>query len=80
MAAITSLKETLMSKIDAFTMKVSLIRHDLDKFRSWLSEAVSHISQVEDIVHTDSRELRILQKQVQSMHEKNGHGEQTPSQ
>lgn len=32
MAAITSLKETLASKIDTVTTKVSLIRHDMDKF------------------------------------------------
>lgn len=42
----------------------------MDKFRSWMSEAESRISQVEDTVHKDSRELRILQKQVQFLHEK----------
>lgn len=70
MAAITLLKETLTSKIDTVTTEVSLIRHDMDKFRSRLSEAEFRISQVEDTVHTDSRELRILQKQVQSLPEK----------
>lgn len=52
------------------TTEVSLIQRVMDKFRSRMSEAESRTSQVEDTVHEDSRELRILQKQVQSLHEK----------
>lgn len=70
MVAITSLKETLTTKIDTVTTEVNLIRHEMYKFRSRLSEVESRIPQVEDTVHTDSRELKILQKEVQSLHDK----------
>lgn len=40
LAAITDTKEDLTAKIDVLTTDVSLIRHDLDKFRSRTSEAV----------------------------------------
>lgn len=42
----------------------------MEKYRSWLSEAETRISQVEDTVHTDYRELTILQRQVQALHGK----------
>lgn len=68
--ASTSCKEALTSEINFLLMDISLIRHDMEKYHSKLSEAETRTLQVEDTVHTDSRQLKILQGQMQTLHER----------
>lgn len=59
-----------MVKIDHLASDISLVRHDMDKFRSRFAEAESRISQLEDDTRADSRNLRALQLQVKALQEK----------
>lgn len=59
-----------MVKIDHLATDVSLIRHDMDKFRSRFAETEGRISQLEDDTRSDSRDLRALQLQVKALQEK----------
>lgn len=58
-----------MVKIDHL-VDVSLIQHDMDKFRARFTEAEGRISQLEDTTRSDSRDLRALQLQVKALQEK----------
>lgn len=49
---------------------VSLIRHDMETFRSCLGEAEARISQAEDTIRADSREIHALQIQVKALQDK----------
>lgn len=60
-------KETLTAKIDYIPTDISLIRHNLDKFRSRVSEAEDRISQLEDSTRSD---FHALQLQVKVLQEK----------
>lgn len=51
-------------------MDIGLIRHDMDKFRSRVSEAEDHISQLEDSIRADSREMHALKIQVKALQDK----------
>lgn len=62
--------DSVMVKIDHLVTDVSLIRHDMDKFRTRFSEAEGRISQLEDDTRSDSRDLRALQLQVKALQEK----------
>lgn len=68
--AIKACKDTLTVKIDYLATDISLIRHDMDKFRSRVAEAEERISQLEDSTRADSRELHALQAQVKALQEK----------
>lgn len=70
LAAIKAGNEKVMVKIDHLASDISLIRHDMDKFRSRFVEAESRISQLEDVTSADSRNLRALQLQVKALQDK----------
>lgn len=67
LAAIKASNDSIMVKIDHLVTDVSLIRHDMDKFRSRISEAEGRISQLENTTSSNSRDLRALQKQVKAL-------------
>lgn len=64
LAAITSCKETLTTKIDFLSADISLKRHDMEKHHSHLSVVETCISQLKDT------ELHVLQCQVKVLLEK----------
>lgn len=70
LAAIKAGTDSVMVKIDHLVTDVSLIRHDMDKFRSRLTEAEDRVSQLEDTTRSDSRDHRALQLQVKALQEK----------
>lgn len=51
-------------------MDVSLLRQDMDKFQSQISEVEDRVSTVEDTVRSDSREVKALQLQVKGLQER----------
>lgn len=51
-------------------MDAGLIRQDLDKFQTRISEVEERVSTVEDTVRTDSREIKALQIQVKALQER----------
>lgn len=48
---------------------ISLIRQDLDKFRSRVSEVKSRVSTLKGLTRSDSREMRALQLQMRAIQE-----------
>lgn len=70
LAAVIACEETLTAKINYLATNVSLIHQDLDKFWSRVSEVEDRVSTVEDVVRSDSRDLRALQMQVKVLQER----------
>lgn len=70
LVAIKAGNDSVMVKIDHLVTDVSLIRHNMDKFRSRFGEAKGRISQLEDDTRSDFRDLRALQLQVKALQEK----------
>lgn len=59
-----------MVKIESWQLTSAFIRHDLDKFRSRMTEAEDRISHLEDSTRADSRELHALQLQVKVLQDR----------
>lgn len=70
MDVIRAWKDTLTVTFDVMATDIGLIRHDMDKFRSRVSEAEECISHLEDSTRSDSRELQTLQIEVKALQEK----------
>lgn len=70
MEAIRAWKDTLMVKINHMATEIGLIHHNMDKFRSRVSEAEERSSHLEESTRTDSRELHALQMQVKALQDK----------
>lgn len=67
MAAITSCRATLTSKIEAVQLDVGLIRQDLDKIRSCVTEVEQRVSQTEDTVAEHAASLQTLHSKVRAL-------------
>lgn len=67
MAAITSCQATLTNKIEAVQLDVGLIRQDLDKLCSRVSEVEQCVGQTEDTVMEHTASIRTLQTKVRTL-------------
>lgn len=65
MKAITVSKAELMGRIDYLASECNLIRHDLDKIRGRLTMAEDHISEMEDVSHSQGFQLSELRDMQQ---------------
>lgn len=67
MQAITNCQTTLTGKIEQVQLDISLIRRDMDTFRTRLTEAERRVGDAEDVLQDHTVSLRTLQTKIKSL-------------